>query len=74
LTGGVVIESTNQLRDRELFKPKLRLEDVMEILDISRASAYKHCKDGKIPGAFQVGRSWRIHRDIFEAWLSNSRK
>ena len=61
------------MRDRELFRPKLRLEDVMEILDISRTKAYRLCREGKIPGAFQVGRTWRVHRDVFESWLEGTR-
>ena len=35
-------------------------------LDISYAHARDQAAEGRLPGAFRLGRTWRVHRQIFE--------
>ena len=44
------------------------VEEVARLLNISRGAAYQHVRDGRIP-AERLGRSWRIPRKRFHAWL-----
>lgn len=44
------------------------VEEVARLLNISRGAAYQHVRDGLIP-AERLGRSWRIPRTRFHAWL-----
>jgi excisionase family DNA binding protein len=44
------------------------VDEVAHLLNISRGAAYQHVRDGVIP-AERLGRSWRIPRKIFHAWL-----
>jgi excisionase family DNA binding protein len=44
------------------------VEEVARLLNISRGAAYQHVREGRIP-AERLGRSWRIPRKRFHAWL-----
>ena len=44
------------------------VEEVASMLRISRGAAYEHVRAGHIP-AERLGRSWRIPRTRFHAWL-----
>lgn len=44
------------------------VDEVAALLNISRGSAYEHVRAGRIP-AERLGRSWRISRKRFHAWL-----
>ncbi|MBN9096863.1 MAG: helix-turn-helix domain-containing protein [Pseudonocardia sp.] len=44
------------------------VDEVAYLLNISRGAAYQHVRDGVIP-AERMGRSWRIPRKRFHAWL-----
>jgi len=50
-----------------ILKPK----QVQELLQISEISFYKWVKSGKIPGAFKLGRHWRVKRDRLKAWINS---
>jgi excisionase family DNA binding protein len=41
--------------------------EVAELLSISRSKVYLLLAEGRIPGAFRIGQSWRVHRRILEA-------
>lgn len=36
-------------------------------LRISERNAYRLAVDGKLPGAFRIGRSWRVNRRVLES-------
>ena len=40
-----------------------------ERLMIPRATAYYLVQRGKIPGAFRVGKHWRLKRAIVDQWI-----
>lgn len=44
------------------------VDEVAHLLRISRGAAYEHVREGRIP-AERLGRSWRISRKRFHAWL-----
>jgi excisionase family DNA binding protein len=43
-------------------------EEVAEIFRVNAETIRKMCKDGKIPGARQIGRLWRIPAE----WVENN--
>ncbi|HYT36556.1 MAG TPA: helix-turn-helix domain-containing protein [Methylomirabilota bacterium] len=46
-----------------LDKPYYSPEEVAEYLDVTPETIRSLCRAGKIPGARQVGRQWRIPRE-----------
>ncbi len=46
------------------------VDEVARLLNISRGAAYQHVRNGVIP-AERLGRSWRIPRKRFHAWLDS---
>ena len=46
-----------------LDKPYYSPEEVAEYLDVTPETIRNLCRAGKIPGARQVGRQWRIPRE-----------
>lgn len=46
----------------------LRIDDVAELLDVSRARAYELVREGLIP-AVRLGRQIRVDPNKLEAWL-----
>lgn len=52
--------------------PVLRLNDIVEILKVSRATVYRMIDDGKFPKGFLIAsraRGWK--KSEVEAWLAN---
>jgi len=47
------------------------VEEVAELLDLSRGSTYASLRDGTIP-AERVGRRWVISRRRLHAWLDGA--
>lgn len=57
-----------------------RQHDVRATLSISEAAwelgvcaetVYRRAKVGELPGAFKIGRTWRVSREPFDRWLSS---
>jgi len=48
----------------------LTVEELAELLRINVDTAYRHCAEGKIPGARKVCGSVRIYRDRLLEWLA----
>ena len=48
----------------------LTLEELATYLKISRSTAYKLARSGKIPGR-KIGRSWRFRKELIEQWLTS---
>ncbi|MCX4093657.1 helix-turn-helix domain-containing protein [Nocardia sp. alder85J] len=46
------------------------VEEVAELLGLSRGNAYRAVRAGEIP-AKRVGRRWLVPRKVFHAWLDN---
>jgi excisionase family DNA binding protein len=44
------------------------VDQVARLLNVARATAYQHVRDGVIP-AERLGRRWVIPRKRFHAWL-----
>ncbi|MCB0211829.1 MAG: helix-turn-helix domain-containing protein [Anaerolineae bacterium] len=38
----------------------LTVQETADILRVSRSTVWRWCKDGTIPSAFKLGRTWRI--------------
>ena len=47
------------MQDKPYYSP----EEVAEYLDVTPETIRNLCRAGKIPGARQVGRQWRIPRE-----------
>lgn len=48
--------------------PTLTVEDVAELLNISRQNAYAWLREGVIPG-YKIGTTWRVIRDELKETL-----
>jgi excisionase family DNA binding protein len=46
----------------------MTLDDLAAYVKLSKSSLYKLCQAGKVPGA-KVGRTWRFHKDVIDAWI-----
>ncbi|WP_216911504.1 helix-turn-helix domain-containing protein [Nocardia noduli] len=46
------------------------VEEVAQLLDLSRNNAYRAVRDGEIP-AKRVGRRWVVPRELFHQWLND---
>jgi excisionase family DNA binding protein len=49
----------------------LDTEQVAELLGLHKKTVEKMCRNESIPGAFKIGKFWRINRAIFEQWLAS---
>ncbi|HUU26539.1 MAG TPA: helix-turn-helix domain-containing protein [archaeon] len=47
----------------------LKPGQVQKLLQISRNTFFRWVAEGKLPGAFKIGDSWRVDRDKLEAWI-----
>jgi excisionase family DNA binding protein len=50
----------------------LTLSDVAGYLKISPSTAWRWCKQGRIPG-FQIGRSWRVKQCDLDVLIDQSK-
>jgi excisionase family DNA binding protein len=46
------------------------VEQVADLLGISRAKAYQLIASGELPGIVRIGRSVRVSRASLEAWVN----
>ena len=44
----------------------LTSNEVAEALRVPETRIRKLCREGRMPGAFRIGKSWRIPADIFD--------
>lgn len=44
----------------------LKSDEVAEALRVPETRIRKLCREGRMPGAFRIGKSWRIPADVFE--------
>lgn len=49
----------------------MNVEEVSVALGVHRTNVYKLAKEGKIPGAFRLGKKVLISRTVFDDWLRN---
>lgn len=49
----------------------MTISELAEYLQVSKSSLYKLVQEGRVPGK-KVGRHWRFHRDVINAWLKSS--
>ncbi len=54
-------------------EPKLALsaEEAFAVLGISRPHGFRMLREGRIPGAFRLGKRWIISRARLEEFLKN---
>ena len=52
-----------------LIEPFVTTGEVAQELRVSPATVIRFIKDGDFPGAYQVGRPWRIPRSSWIAYL-----
>jgi excisionase family DNA binding protein len=43
--------------------------DLAKLLQVPLRSIYNFAQQGKIPGAFKVGKHWRFREDMIEQWI-----
>jgi excisionase family DNA binding protein len=48
------------------FMGYLTSQEVAEALRVPETRIRKLCREGRMPGALRIGKSWRIPADIFE--------
>ena len=46
----------------------MTLDGLAAYIKLSKSSLYKLCQAGKVPGT-KVGRHWRFHKDVIDAWI-----
>ena len=51
----------------------LSVDDVAGYLEVSKATIYHWCRQGRLPG-LKIGKSWRIRRAALEDFLSHSER
>ena len=51
----------------------LSVDDVAEHLEVSKATIYHWCRQGRLP-CLKIGKSWRIRRAALETFLSQSER
>ncbi len=51
------------MQEKQWYSP----EEAAEILEVDPDTIRRLCRQGKIPGAKQIGRQWRIPRNYVEA-------
>ena len=44
----------------------LTLPAAAQLLGVSETLARQMAREGRFPGAFQLGRAWRVHRQTFD--------
>ena len=47
----------------------LTRKQVQELLQISQPTFFRWVYAGKLPGAFKLGRLWRVDRDRLKIWV-----
>ena len=61
--------------DLDIIEPSLPLllnvAEMAQLLRLAEWTVYELLRQDKIPGARKVGRSWRVHRDIFLKWIAD---
>ncbi len=50
------------MQDKPFYSP----EEVAEYYDVTAETIRRLCREGKIPGAIQVGKQWRIPREYLQ--------
>ena len=50
----------------------MTIDDLAIYLKLSKSTLYKLCAEGKVPGQ-KIGRHWRFHREIVDAWLKKTK-
>ncbi len=48
----------------------LTVEEAAALLRISPKTAKDWARAGELPGAFKIGREWRVKRDELLAWMN----
>ncbi len=54
------------------LSPMLGIEDVAALLNLSRATVWRHARDGTIPGRL-IGQRWRFRREDITALMGENR-
>jgi excisionase family DNA binding protein len=54
------------MQDKPYYSP----EEVAEYYDVTADTIRRLCREGKIPGATQIGKQWRIPREYLQRHTS----
>lgn len=54
---------------RDVEQLSVDIEDAGRMLGYKRAAAYQKFVSGEIPGAFKVGKTWRVSVEILRGWV-----
>ena len=60
------LESVPRRRRRTLPADVMTINEAAKRLGISTSTGYRLAEAGKLPGAFQIGQSWRVSVPRFE--------
>ena len=47
----------------------LTVTQAQELLNVGRATIYRWIETGKLPGAIQIGYTWRISREMLKRYV-----
>ena len=51
------------------YPEMLTLDDVCEILTVGKSTLYQMLSSGEIPGAFRIGKVWKIPRKAISDYV-----
>lgn len=52
----------------------ITIDDLSRRLKVPKSSLYQFARNGKIPGAFKIGKHWRFRADLIEQWIEEQTK
>lgn len=52
----------------------LTVAQLAKRLMIPKTTAYHLVQSGKIPGAFKVGKHWRLKKEVVDSWIDQQTK
>ena len=65
-----LVKQTSELHDGDQLPLLLTVDEVRQVLRLSKPATYQALHTGAVPGVRRIGRALRVHRATFEKWLA----